>query len=147
LIHRDIKPDNFLLGITEQHNKHLFLIDFGLCKTYLQDGLHIEMKQTTNLIGSLTYASIIAHLHLELSRRDDLESLCYMLIYLYQGGLSWQKEPNERDIIEQKTNIINDEKLPNILKELLIYVRNLQFKESLNYDFYVNAFEMEIERL
>ena len=70
------------LGLNSD-DKRLFIIDFGFCKSYLIDGEHMPQKKTHNLIGTHTYASINAHRFIELSRRDDIESLGYMLIYFY----------------------------------------------------------------
>ena len=80
LVHRDIKPDNFLYS-----NNHLYLIDFGFCKTYMKDGVHNEVTRTSGLIGSLNYASINAHRRMSLSRRDDMESLGYVIEFLTTG--------------------------------------------------------------
>ena len=88
LVHRDIKPENFLFGLDD--TSKIYIIDFGFCKSYVGNDEHIPMKKTSNLIGSRTYASINAHNFDEISRRDDLESLCYTLIYLVQGKLDWQ---------------------------------------------------------
>ena len=65
------------------------MIDFGFCKTYMDNDKHIKIRKLNSLIGSLTYASINAHNFIELSRRDDLESLFYVLIYLLNGSLPW----------------------------------------------------------
>jgi serine/threonine protein kinase len=149
LLHRDIKPDNFLLGINSEKNK-LFLIDFGLCKSYLKDDKHIEMKKTNNLIGSITYASINAHENCELSRRDDLESLGYMLIYFWLGRLSWReidfsKNTNtDLSIIKMKTEIINDIIVPSVLKDYIKYVRNLNFEEEPKYELFIYNFQKEL---
>ena len=98
LVHRDIKPDNFLVGLNGD-NKRIFIIDFGFCKSYLSDGVnHIPQKKTHNLIGSQTYASINAHNLIELTRRDDLESLGYMLMYFYSGFLPWQLDKTNENI-------------------------------------------------
>lgn len=89
LIHRDIKPDNFVLG-TGNQNQIIHLIDFGLSKYYLNSkGDHIKQVRKKGLIGTARYASINAHNEYEQSRRDDLESICYVLIYLALGQLPW----------------------------------------------------------
>ena len=143
LIHRDIKPDNFLVSKSEK-NKQLYIIDFGFCKTYINNDKHIEMKRTNSLIGSLTYASINSHNLLELSRRDDLESLGYMLLYLYKGSLEWQKIEDITKIMSMKQKIIQNENIPEILRNYLKYVRCLEFEETPNYFLLTDMFKREI---
>jgi len=150
LVHRDIKPDNFLLGLNSD-SKRIFIIDFGFCKSYLFDGKHVPQKRTHNLIGSRTYASINAHHCIELSRRDDLESLGYMLIYFYTGFLPWQlvnsNDPTNTNetIIKSKQSITEDDALPKILVNYIKYVRNLGFSEKPNYALIIDGFKREIE--
>lgn len=149
LVHRDVKHDNFLLGLNDDCRK-LFLIDFGLCKTFLQDNKHIEMKQTSSLIGSLSFASINAHKNIELSRRDDLESLGYMLTYFVLGQLPWREvdfSGGEVDqIIKYKTEIIDHQVVPSVLREYMTYVRSLEFKEKPNYELFIHKFTDEITK-
>merc|ERR1711881_253079 len=87
-IHRDIKPDNFLMGIGRHCNK-LFLIDYGLAKKFRDNRTrqHIGYREDKNLTGTARYASINAHLGIEQSRRDDMESLGYVLMYFNRGSL------------------------------------------------------------
>jgi serine/threonine protein kinase len=153
LVHRDIKPDNFLLGLNND-SKNIYIIDFGFCKSYMKDNKHISQKQTHNLIGSQMYASINAHKFLELSRRDDLESLGYMLIYFYLGTLSWEdisylsKNKNINEKIKSiKQNILESNSFPEVLVNYMKYVTNLEFEETPNYNLIINNFKRELEIL
>ncbi|VDK62340.1 unnamed protein product [Onchocerca ochengi] len=84
-------PDNFLMGIGRYCNK-LFLIDFGLAKKYRDSRTHVHIpyRKDKNLTGTARYASVNAHLGIEQSRRDDVESLGYVLMYFNRGSLPWQ---------------------------------------------------------
>jgi casein kinase I family protein HRR25 len=138
LVHRDIKPDNFLLG----NKKQIYIIDFGFCKSLANI---TNVKKTTGLIGSLTYASLNAHNYTELSYRDDLESLGYMLIYFYQGFLDWQKTEDIKLIIQMKQNVVDNEKIPIVLRDFLRSVRTLRFKEMPDYNTLISLLKRELE--
>jgi hypothetical protein len=81
---------------------------------------------------------------MELSRRDDLESLSYMLIYFSLGFLPW-RESKECDIVTQKIDIMFHANIPNILIDFISYVRKLEFKEKPKYELFINKFRSEIE--
>jgi len=148
LVHRDIKPENFLLS-RNPNDTNIYIIDFGFCKSYLiDDDKHIPYKQTHNLIGSNTYASINAHNFRELSRRDDLESLGYMLIYFYLGSLAWQQQETlntKERIVYLKQFITETTQLPEVLSVYMKYVRNLAFEETPDYTSITNLFKRELE--
>jgi len=139
IIHRDIKPDNFLLD----HDNKLYLIDFGLAKIHNTETN--EVKKSSSLIGSLSYASINAHNFIELSKRDDLLSLGYMLMYFYFGNLPWREiDPtfNINDKVKKlKIEILNNEKLPEILKTYMEYVNKLEINETPNYELLISKFK------
>lgn len=91
-LHRDIKPDNIMIGKNENSHR-VYIIDFGLAKKYiLSDGSHIPMKEGKKLTGTARYASINTHLGLEQSRRDDLESLAYLMVFLFKTKLPWMNQ-------------------------------------------------------
>lgn len=90
IIHRDIKPDNFLIGGTETTKDNVYIIDFGLAKCYKNsEGEHIPYKDGKNLTGTARYASIATHKGIEQSRRDDLETIGHVILYLLKGQLPW----------------------------------------------------------
>ena len=154
LIHRDIKPDNFLMALNSnddsEKNNDIYLIDFGFCKSFISNSTHIPDGSTGGLIGSLSYASLNSHNCKELSRRDDLESLGYMLLYFYLGSLSWQNKNNinDKDLIKQmKHNLAFDKKIPLVLTNFIKYVRELKFEEKPNYSFCKDNFQQQIEEI
>ena len=153
LVHRDIKPDNFLFD-RNKSVKQLFIIDFLFCKTFMTQETHNAVKKTNSLIGSLTYASVNAHDFIDLSRRDDLESLGYMLIYFLLGELEWQKVTSNMSFEKKNTttrnlklNIVNDLRVPNIICDYLKQVRRLNFDEAPDYTRLVEGFKREINAI
>ena len=147
IIHRDIKPDNFLMGLN--NNKSIvYICDFGLCKQFRdKNGKHIPFKDGKSLTGTVRYASIYNHLGYEQSRRDDLESLAYSLIYFSKGSLPWMgiktKNKNEKynKILEIKLKSTNDflcDNLPNEFVDFIHYIKDLQFEDKPNY-FYLKT--------
>ena len=96
IIHRDIKPDNFLIGSSDQTRDNVYIIDFGLAKSYLTNkNEHIPFKDGKNLTGTARYVSLSTHKGIEQSRRDDLESIGHVLLYLLIGQLPWQGLPGK----------------------------------------------------
>lgn len=142
-IHRDIKPDNFLMG-TGKKGHHVYLIDFGLAKKYRdhKTHVHIQYKDNKNLTGTARYASINTHLGIEQSRRDDLESLGYVLMYFCRGSLPWQglkattKTQKYERISEKKMSTpieVLCKGFPQEFATYLNYVRCLRFEDKPDY--------------
>ena len=89
IVHCDLKPDNILMGIGKQ-SKIAYLIDYGISNFYVdRQGKHIELQTDCCLIGTVRYASLYSHQGFELTRRDDLISLGYLMYYLLDGSLPW----------------------------------------------------------
>ena len=138
-IHRDMKPDNFLIG----HKKpsYIYLVDFGLAKRFRnpKTGEHIPWKEGKNLTGTARYASLNTHLGYEQSRRDDLEGLGYVLMYFLKGKLPWQGLPGRNkkekyEKIKEKKKSTSVEALcdthPSEFAKFFTYCRNLQFEDK-----------------
>ena len=126
-IHRDIKPDNFMTGVGKNKNT-IYIIDLGLAKKYRDNytGEHIIFKEGKSLTGTARYASLNTHLGYEQSRRDDLEALVMLMIYLMLGKLPWQgiKAKN----IKEKYEKIKIKRLETSYEELC---KDLPSKEIL----------------
>src|SRR6218665_4170526 len=142
-IHRDIKPDNFVMGIG-RHCNRVYLIDFGLAKKYrdTRTRAHIPYREDKNLTGTARYASINAHLGIEQSRRDDLESLGHVLMYFNRGSLPWQglkaatKKQKYEKISEKKMSTQVEllcKGFPTEFVMYLNYCRGLRFDEAPDY--------------
>ena len=145
IIHRDIKPENFLIGKKEKIST-IYLCDFGLAKRFRdkKTGYHISYKDKKKFTGTPAFASVYTHLGCEQSRRDDLESLAYVLIYLGTGTLPWKKMKSKKKdekyskILSIKMNFSNEELLkglPNEFLSFLQHVRDLQFEQKPDYDY------------
>ncbi|CAD8074060.1 unnamed protein product [Paramecium sonneborni] len=151
-IHRDIKPENFL--ISKEDVSLVYLIDFGLSKYYrMTDGRHIEFTQKTGVIGTARYASINTLQWMEQSRRDDLESLGYMLIYFMKGELPWSnikaldKEDKYEQILQIKMGLPLNQLCLNLPKCFIHYfqhVKSLLFQQQPNYSHLRNLFEKQL---
>lgn len=144
-IHRDIKPDNFLMGIGKRGNQ-VNVIDFGLAKKFRdpKTHLHIPYRENKNLTGTARYTSINTHLGVEQSRRDDLESLAYVLMYFLRGALPWQglkaatKKQKYDRIMEKKMTTPTDllcRGFPNEFGIFLNYTRALRFDDKPDYSY------------
>eukprot|EP00742_Colponemidia_sp_Colp-10_P001312 GILJ01001414.1.p1 GENE.GILJ01001414.1~~GILJ01001414.1.p1 ORF type:complete len:411 (-),score=40.20 GILJ01001414.1:183-1415(-) len=150
-IHRDIKPDNFLIGLGKKANQ-IFLIDFGLAKKYRDPKTqqHIPYRENKNLTGTARYASVNTHLGIEQSRRDDLEALGYVLMYFMRGSLPWQglkattkKEKYER-IMEKKMSTpveVLCKGYPSEFATYLNYCRSLRFEDRPDYAYLKRMFK------
>ena len=177
ILHRDLKPNNLTWGnFNSSYNnisnynsinnisnnldiKTIFLIDFGLSCSFLEGGLsykHYKIKTNLSFVGTLRYASLNSHKGIRQSRRDDLESMIYILIYFLKGKLPWQdvkakqKEERHKLISEIKSKVTIEslcENLPSEFAELLTYVKNLEFDEKPIYSKFCAFFHNLIEKL
>lgn len=122
-LHRDIKPDNFLFG-SERYSHVLYIIDFGLAKKYCtyvdteettaHDIEHIPCETGRNITGTERYVSVNVHDGLTPSRRDDMESIGYVIIYLLMGYLPWSKNTTADSEESTPENSLNEEKEPDV---------------------------------
>eukprot|EP01083_Nonionella_stella_P064640 168704_1 len=154
-VHRDIKPDNFLIGLGRTV-KTLYMIDMGLCKQYRSPTIpHIPYRTNKRLTGTPRYASIQTHKGVEQSRRDDLESLGYMLIYFCKGKLPWMglkaktKQEKYDSIGYRKKEISLDDLCLDLPEEFMLYLkhcRNLEFTQTPDYDYLRLLFEKLFKR-
>ena len=140
-IHRDLKPQQFLL---DQANSMIYLVDYGLAKKFLIAKNHIPFQTHCPRAGNSTFASLNNHMGIRQSRRDDLESISYMLIFMFKGKLPWQQKSKHNSFLKwQKVFIlkasINIQDLcrdsPPEFFAFMDYCRMLKFEEKPDYDY------------
>lgn len=145
ILHRDIKPQNFCLGHGKEKNDTVYLIDMGLSKPFLSpdSNRHIPCISGKKLAGTARYASIATHLGYEQGRRDDVESLAYVLLYLLHGSLPWRgihasSKRYKYKLIGEKKQATPLPELCGGVPELELYIqycRNLAFEEQPDYEY------------
>ncbi|KAI3447154.1 hypothetical protein Pfo_003819 [Paulownia fortunei] len=149
-LHRDIKPDNFLMGLGRRANQ-VYIIDFGLAKKYRDSSTHqhIPYRENKNLTGTARYASMNTHLGIEQSRRDDLESLGFVLMYFLRGSLPWQglkagtKKQKYEKISEKKVSTSIEalcRGYPTEFASYFHYCRSLRFEDKPDYAYLKRIF-------
>ena len=145
-IHRDLKPSNLVIGVGKRANI-VYLIDFGLSKEFRDPDtyLHIPFKEKIGLTGTAMFASIHSHVGVELGRRDDLESLAYILIYFLRGSLPWPGLSYDL-IAESKQQISLCYGLPAEICTLLKYSRFLAFGDKPDYGYLRHLFDDRLRR-
>lgn len=147
-VHKDVKPDNFLVGLGKNKNT-IYLIDYGLSKSYLDNNKkeHIPFNKNRTITGTARYASINSHLGYEQSRRDDLESVAYMIVYFLRGFLPWMG--TKAKSMKEKYDKVKDKKmntkinalcvgLPNEIEQFFIYIKTLKFQQCPDYTYLKN---------
>ncbi|CAD8044331.1 unnamed protein product [Paramecium primaurelia] len=149
VIHRDIKPENILMG-RGNDSQQVYMVDFGISKKYRNNNQHISFQENKPFLGTTRYASISAHKGYELSRKDDLESLGYVFIYLLRGNLPWQNITSTSD--KEKTKLVGKLKMELELKDLckglpiefyryMDYVYKLKFASTPDYKYLLGLFQ------
>ncbi|CAD8139024.1 unnamed protein product [Paramecium pentaurelia] len=149
VIHRDIKPENILMG-RGTDSQQVYLVDYGISKKYRTNGQHIQFQENKPFMGTTRYASVSAHKGYELSRRDDLESLGYVFIYLLKGNLPWQNITSSSD--REKTKLVGKLKMEIEMRELckglptefqryMDYVQKLKFAATPDYKYLFSIFQ------
>ena len=156
IIHRDIKPDNFVLGL-DNKSHIIYILDFGLSKKFRSSRTHQHIKFSVNkkLTGTARYASINALKGCEQSRRDDLEAIGYVLLYFLRGSLPWQGlhvnkgEDRYKKILQKKKGTSAEDLckgFPNEFVEYINYTRNLEFEADPDYKFLRNLLTTVLEK-
>ena len=157
IIHRDIKTENFLIGNPDEYL--IYIIDFGLSKKYKSSrtNKHIQYKKTKMFSGTEIFSSLNACKGFEQSRRDDLESLGYMIIFFLNGGnLPWRKLSGKtksdklKKICAMKNNVNFEELFKDMPREIIYYMnycRELDFEQKPNYNYLRDLFKKILKSL
>ena len=147
LVHRDIKPENFLFGTDEQDK--LYIIDFGFSKRWVKEDRVDPSKKRNTITGTANFISVAVHNYFEPERKDDMESIMYIMMYLYMNELPWStKEVTHEQVKEIKSEFISRCRTEIDFVALLVnYIQTIQACIGKpDYDFYICNFNKIIEK-
>lgn len=149
-VHRNIKPENFKIGLNDPHV--IYLQNFYLCEKFKSSttNKHAKLTLTNKIVGTERYGSVDALRGLRQGRKDDLESLCYMLIYFFLGKLPWQDIKAETEG-EKYKKLLNEKKkfnienykdtIPKEFRTIFKLIKNLKFDEQPKYSLYIRLLQ------
>ena len=150
LVHRDVKPSNFVVGLGPERSRVCYLIDFGLARRFKRsNGGMRPPRDNAGFRGTNRYASIQSHLHQELGRVDDLWSLLFMLVEFATGSLPWRKYKEKEAIGECKQQTVNAELVRTLPREFLPFLEHLQslsYEGEPDYDYLIGLLRTSIVR-
>ena len=147
IVHRDIKPENFMFSVSGEEKK-LHIIDFGLSRFYMKGTNHVENTHNRSIVGTIRYISLSVHEGDVYSRRDDIVSIMYVIIYLIKGNLPWMglvakkgdKRTKDELVYSVKSKVTTAELcegIPYLFKKLLDYSYTLDFDEKPDYSYMI----------
>jgi len=158
VLHRDVKPSNFVLGGKYSHpndpeaQSRLYIIDFGLSRKFVDQDGHIKSpRPNAGFRGTARYASVNSHKGRELSPRDDLWSVLYMIIEFATGTLPWRSERDRDKVGEIKEKFMSGKKLvrglPSEFEEFMAYLQSLKYEDKPDYDLLIGLFRSLMLRI
>lgn len=159
VVHRDIKPENFMLSLHSSEQKSsddekiLHIIDFGLSRFYMKGDKHVINTYDKSIVGTMRYISKHIHEGNVYSRRDDIISIMYVVIYLLKGNLPWTGLLPKKGDIRTKEELVYDKKvitssdelckgLPTLFKKILDYAYSLEFEDKPDYSYMIRQCKM-----
>ena len=156
LLHRDLKPENLAMGSNENDEGTAYLIDFGLSEPFLDSqGQHVPFDKHKRRVGTVYFLSVFGHMGIQPTRRDDLISLGYILVYFLKGKLPWEQVTGDmhekvHQMFKIKSTMMNDvlcSGLPSEFSEYFSYVSSLLFHQTPDYEFIQGLFKKVLNDL
>lgn len=144
--HGDIKPDNVMLS--EDYRK-VYFVDFGLYKNFRVGKNHVKYKDKISPSGTLRYMSKNVNGWIRMTRRDDMISLGYMMVYLQKLTLPWLnigligKKDKYEKVYKMKECVDLGELCDGCVRGMEEYMRycyGLDFEEEPDYDYLLGLF-------
>ena len=143
-----LKPGNMVIGV-EENKDYIYLIDFEFATKFIEYEIHIPYKENIEVKGNRNYISLNAHCGKTISRRDDIESLGYNLIYFMKGKLPWSHLNSSHEMMQKKMEITTKELcegLPEEFKEFIEYAKKLEFTQKPDYQYLKNLLKNVAEK-